>query len=88
MNRAFKVRKKNFLFVGEKKEHIYVMVKLGASLEKARAMKDPRVDIGKIGWVTLRFGEDEVLDTELLSDWVVESYRVLGPKTLVRQLDG
>ena len=36
VNRAFKVRKQNFLFVGEKKEHIYVMVKLGASLEKAR----------------------------------------------------
>ena len=51
-------------------------------------MKDPRVDAGKIGWVTLRFGEDEVLDRELLSDWVVESYRVLGPKTLVRLLDG
>lgn len=87
VNRAFKVGKKNFLFVGERKDHLYVMVKLDGSFEKARALKDPRVDVGKIGWVTLRFPEDDALDRKLLADWVVESYRSLAPKTLVRKLD-
>ena len=75
VNRAFKARKKNFLFVGEKEGQVRVMLKLDASLEAARAMNDPRVDAGKIGWVTLRFPPDEPLDQDLLSAWVVESYR-------------
>ncbi len=86
VNRAFKVRKKNFLFVGEKPGTVRVMVKLGASLDEARAMNDPRIDVGKIGWVTLNFANDDVPDPELLTAWVVESYRTLGPKTLVKQL--
>ncbi len=87
VNRAFKVRKKNFLFVGEKPELVKVMLRLDASLEEARAMEDPRIEVGKNGWVTVRFRPDDVPDADLLAAWVVESFRTLGPKTLVRQLD-
>lgn len=87
VNRAFKVRKKNFLFVGESGDQVRLMLKLGPSLERARALGDPRIDVGKIGWVTIRFAPDEVPDATLLRGWVLESYTVLAPKTLVRQLD-
>jgi hypothetical protein len=92
VNRAFKVRKKNFLFVGEKLMHenemqVRVMLKLDASLDEARAMNDPRIDVGNTGWVTVRFAPDDVPDERLLSAWVVESFRALGPKTLIKQLD-
>lgn len=82
VNRAFKVRGKAFLYVGEKKvgtkhEHSYVMLKLADSLGEAGAMDDPRVSVGKIGWVTLRFPPSEPLDADLLARWVVESYRTM-----------
>ena len=38
VNRAFKVRKKNFVFVGEPKGQVRVMLKLRDSLESAAAM--------------------------------------------------
>jgi len=87
VNRAFKVRKKNFLFVGEKQGQVRVMLKLGASLDQARNLADPRIDVGKNGWVTVRFASDNVVDPTLLTAWVVESYKALGPKTTVRQLN-
>lgn len=87
VNRAFKVRKKNFLFVGEKEEEVRVMLKLSASLEEAQAMNDPRVSAGKTGWVTILFHPNDVPDEDLLSAWVIESFRTLGPKTVVKQLD-
>ncbi len=87
VNRAFKVRKKNFLFLGEKDGEIRFMAKLTDSLDTAAAMDDPRVDVGKFGWVTLRFAPDDPVAPELLEGWVLESFRALAPKTVLRQLD-
>ncbi len=88
VNRAFEARKKNFLFLGEKDDEVRIMVKLTDSLEQAQAMDDPRVSVGKFGWVTLRFAPDKALDAELLEGWVVESYKALAPKSLVKKLGG
>ena len=81
------MRKKNFLFIGEKEDQVRIMLKLGASLEAAAGLKDPRVEVGKTGWVTIRFALDDPLDVDLLSSWAVESFRTLAPKTVVRSLD-
>ena len=86
VNRAFKVRKKNFLFVGEQGDQIRVMVRLSASLPAAEEMADPRVDVGKFGWVTLRFAVDDALDSELLEAWALESFRAMAPKTVLAQI--
>lgn len=67
--------------------HVRVMVKLTPSVEEARALADPRIAVGTGGWVTLNFGFADVPDEEMLCAWVIESYRALCPKTLVRQLD-
>lgn len=87
VNRAFKVRKKNFAFVGEPGDGVRLMVKLTTSLEAARAMDDPRVEVGKTGWVTVRFAPESALDEALLARWLRESYCALAPKTLSRQVD-
>ena len=84
VNRAFKVRKKNFLFVGEKADQIKVMLKLGDSLEEARDLGDPRVGVGSTGWVTLRFSATDPLPEATLAAWVQESFCTLAPKTVVK----
>ncbi len=90
VNRSFKARKKNFLFVGEKTEGVRVMFKLGPSLDAARhlaALRPDHVSVGNTGWVTLLFPADQAPALGLLQAWVVESYRLLAPKTLVKALD-
>lgn len=87
VNRAFRVGKKAFFYLGEKPAHVYVMLKLTDSYADAVAMADPRVDPGKHGWVTLRFQADDHLDSATMERWVVESYRALMPKRLVALLD-
>jgi predicted DNA-binding protein (MmcQ/YjbR family) len=42
--------------------------------------------LGKAGWVTVPL-EGPGLSGDLLCDWVEESYRIVAPKRLVRQLD-
>lgn len=88
VNRAFRVRKKNFLFIGEKDGEVRLMLKLAGSLAGAEAMADTRVVVGKHGWLTLRFTPAEPLDAALLEAWVHESYRALAPKAVLKQLDG
>jgi len=88
VNRAFKVRKKNFVFLGEKPDGTCrLMVKLGPSLEKAAAIEHDGLSVGTTGWVTWNFAGDAPPEASLLEGWVVESFRMLAPKTVVRQLD-
>lgn len=87
VNRAFKVRKKNFLFLGEKDGEVRLMAKLVESLPDVQALADPRVDVGRTGWVTARFDPEDPPDVGMLERWVVESFRALAPKAVVRALD-
>jgi predicted DNA-binding protein (MmcQ/YjbR family) len=43
--------------------------------------------LGKSGWVTLRCSEDELPSLDQLKAWAEESYRVIAPKRLVKELD-
>ena len=62
-------------------------MKLTDALEHATALDDPRVDVGKVALVTLRFTSDHALDRELLQHCVVESFRAAAPKAAVKKLD-
>ena len=90
VNRAFKVRKKNFAFLGEKEDRVRVMVKLTDSREAVAALGDPRISVGKTGWATLQFAPDDPPGLDQLRAWVEESFRALAPKTVVArwQADG
>lgn len=86
VNRAFKAAgKKNFLFLGEKPDQLRVMLKLGPSLEQAgqQFADDPRVSIGKTGWVTMTCPPDDPPQAEVLRAWIDESFTLFAPKRLL-----
>lgn len=87
-----KVGKKIFVFYGSAEEPS-LGVKLPDSAEMARSVvpgAEPMgYGLGRHGWVTIpldrgRAGEPE---TELLEEWIEESYRAVAPKRLVTELD-
>ncbi len=90
VKRSFKVRKKGFLYLGEKPNEYNVMVKLGASIEEARDLASTRPEswsVGKGGWAILKFDPAERPPDGLLERWMEESYRLQAPKTLIATLD-
>ncbi|MFN8419477.1 MAG: MmcQ/YjbR family DNA-binding protein [Anaerolineae bacterium] len=88
--RVFKVNKKIFVFFGSNSDdpniERYVGVKLPYSgdavlnLPFATAMG---YNLGKHGWVSLRFPPDEMPPVSLIRDWITESYRAIAPKKLL-----
>ncbi|MEM7051250.1 MAG: MmcQ/YjbR family DNA-binding protein [Acidobacteriota bacterium] len=90
VKRSFKVRKKGFLYLGEKANEYNVMVKLGPSLEEAQTLAETRPDrwsVGKGGWGIFKFDPAERPPAGVLERWLEESYRLQAPKTLVAQLE-
>jgi predicted DNA-binding protein (MmcQ/YjbR family) len=43
--------------------------------------------LGKSGWVSAQFADDEAPPVEMFKSWIDESYRAIAPKKLVAQLD-
>lgn len=86
-----KVSKKVFVFFGA--EHadtaLVFTAKLPQSLNDALNLpfvKPAGYNLGKSGWVTVNFFEDDP-PVPLFLDWIKESYRAVAPKKLVAQLD-
>lgn len=76
---SFKSARKAFLYVGMAKGRYKAMFCLNSSLPDAarRAAKDPgRFEVGKMGWVTARFTEEEPMPKALWQKWLDESYRI------------
>jgi predicted DNA-binding protein (MmcQ/YjbR family) len=85
-----KVRKKIFVFLGSSDvtPASTIGLKLSSSVDHARSLPGAEpmgYGLGRHGWthVPLDTGTAE----ELIADWIEESYRLIAPKTLVRQLD-
>jgi predicted DNA-binding protein (MmcQ/YjbR family) len=84
-----KVRKKIFAFLGGP-DSTTVSVKLPESAEHALSLPcagPTSYGLGRHGWVTVDLGGQGAPATELILDWVEESYRAVAPKVLVRALD-
>lgn len=86
-----KVRKKIFLFlgVGDGSYPPGFGVKLVASHEEALALSSAApmgYGLGKAGWVSVSL-EAPLPPTDVLVDWVEESYRTVAPKRLAAALD-
>ena len=76
---AYMVGKGKFLFIGpgRKGQGHKAMFKLKASMDQALelAAKQPkRFEVGKTGWVTVRFTNEEPLASEIWEKWLQESY--------------
>jgi predicted DNA-binding protein (MmcQ/YjbR family) len=85
--RAFKVRKKVFVFLGADREALSMSVKLPESSEMALELpfaQPTGYGLGKSGWVTVRFSEGEKAPMFVLEGWIAESYRAVAPKALAQ----
>ena len=92
-HRAFKVKKKTFLFLAADESGLSLSVKLPESRGVALTLpfaQPTGYGLGKSGWVTVRLPEKPTKtfpELGVLRAWVVESYRSVAPKKLVRELD-
>ena len=87
--RAFKVRKKVFVFMGAS-DGVGLSVKLPRSREFALdyPFTEPtHYGLGRHGWVSARFSPGAELPMDLLRAWITESYRAVAPKTLAKQVN-
>jgi predicted DNA-binding protein (MmcQ/YjbR family) len=86
---AFKVRGKTFLFMTELPEGLTLSLKLPGSRDMANSLpfaEPTGYGLGKSGWITASVRLDTEVPTEVLMDWIDESYRAIAPKKLVAQL--
>ncbi|MEX0644500.1 MAG: MmcQ/YjbR family DNA-binding protein [Parvularculaceae bacterium] len=89
---AIKVRKKAFVFLSGAELYegkLSMTVKLPVSGEMVLTL--PYVEpagygLGRSGWVTMRLGSKDPVDLEMFKGWIVQSYRAVAPKTLVKKL--
>ncbi len=91
--RVLKVKNKVFVFMGMAKQTaaLRMSVKLPLSGEKVLTLpfaKPTGYGLGKSGWVSLQFAPGDLPSMELVAGWVLESYRAVAPKKLLKQLDG
>lgn len=87
--RAIKVRKKIFVTLSLHKERLYVTVKLPESSQAALTLpfaSPAGYGLGKSGWITATFAPGDEPPTDLLSEWIDESYRTIAPKSLAALL--
>jgi predicted DNA-binding protein (MmcQ/YjbR family) len=90
---VFKVGKKIFVFFGgaaAPDDMLSITVKLPVSYEMALTlpyMKPSGHGLWKAGWAQLTQASGDDFDFETIEGWIVQSYRAVAPKKLVRQLD-
>jgi predicted DNA-binding protein (MmcQ/YjbR family) len=88
-----KVNKKVFCFLGveDPKQHRLGMTvkipQLADLVTGLAACELAGYGLGKSGWVSVAFGAADCPDLDTLKEWVEESYRLIAPKKLVKELD-
>jgi predicted DNA-binding protein (MmcQ/YjbR family) len=89
-DRALKVGKKVFAFMGTHDGGFAMSTKLAQSVAMALTLpfaSPTRYGLDKAGWVTAEFGARETPPLAMMRAWIEESYRAIAPKTLVARLD-
>jgi predicted DNA-binding protein (MmcQ/YjbR family) len=90
---AIKVKGKAFLFLSNGKNpdgafSLSLKLPLSGKLALSLPFASPtEYGLGKSGWVTSRFHVGDDVPTDMLAEWVDESYRAIAPKRLVAQLE-
>lgn len=80
--KAFKVGKKAFLYIGEQGGRYKAMFKVKDSIPEAQKLAKANPDdyqIGSIGWLTARFSDENPLPKKLWEKWLDESYQLMAP---------
>ncbi|HEY6147207.1 MAG TPA: MmcQ/YjbR family DNA-binding protein [Thermoanaerobaculia bacterium] len=87
--RAFKVAKKVFVFLGSDGPDVSMSVKLPESNEMALQFpfsEPTHYGLGKSGWVTVSFSPGDDVPMFLLESWIRESYLAVAPRKLAESL--
>jgi len=87
---AFKVKKKTFVFMALEETGISVSIKLRESLFNALALpftQPTGYGLGKSGWVSASLRPEKDIPISLIDKWIEESFRLIAPKTVLKQLD-
>jgi predicted DNA-binding protein (MmcQ/YjbR family) len=89
-HRAVKVKAKMFLILATDGGQLTVTMKLPDS--NSYALMQPYAEptgygLGKSGWVTCSFKPGDEVPTDLLDEWIEESYRAVAPKKLILALN-
>ena len=90
-DRAMKVNKKVFVFLGTHEGGLAMSTKLPRSAAIALTLpfaSPTRYGLGKSGWVTAQFDANEKPPVDFLCAWIEESYRAIAPKKLLQALNG
>jgi predicted DNA-binding protein (MmcQ/YjbR family) len=85
------VNDKTFAYLSLEGEPFHISCKLPKSA--AMALMLPNVQpaaygLGKSGWVAADFSDGKLPPTDVLKQWIDESYRAQAPKKLLKGLDG
>lgn len=86
-DRVAKVRNKMFAMYSLSKGHVHLTVKLPHSRESALLRSDTTptgYGLGRSGWVSATLAP--TVDRTLLAGWIEESFRVVAPRTLAREV--
>jgi hypothetical protein len=84
------VRDKTFAYLSLEGDPLTVSCKLPVSRDEAMSLpftSPTEYGLGKSGWVTATFAEDDDPPLEFLRLWLEESYRAQAPKKLAKLLD-
>jgi predicted DNA-binding protein (MmcQ/YjbR family) len=87
---AIKVKAKVFLFLSRHEGGLNLSLKLPQSGRVALTFpfaSPTGYGLGKSGWVTARFEADDDVPTDMLEQWIDESFRAVAPKRVVAKLD-
>jgi predicted DNA-binding protein (MmcQ/YjbR family) len=88
-----KVNKKVFVFLGVEDPKQYPLgmtVKIPALADLVTSLEACELagyGLGKAGWISVKFAAPDCPDLDTLREWVEESYRLIAPKKLVKELD-
>ena len=88
--RAFKVRRKVFLFLHAEGRGVRFSVKLPQSSAEAlelAGVEPTGYGLGKHGWVTADVDATRDAPIETFEAWLTESYRAVAPKSVLAKLD-
>jgi predicted DNA-binding protein (MmcQ/YjbR family) len=83
------VNDKTFAYLSVEGEPLSISCKLPRSNAAALTLpfaKPTGYGLGKSGWVSAQFPEGQMPPTDLLKEWIDESYRAQAPKKLVASL--
>jgi predicted DNA-binding protein (MmcQ/YjbR family) len=89
-HRAIKINGKVFVFLYREDGFLGLTVKLPVSGRSALTLpfaSPTGYGMGKHGWVSAKFGPADAVPTDMIKEWIDESFRAIAPKKLLARME-